>query len=316
MIISLKCLIIAHSPTFWGVGTIEKSKSPRLVFRGTNGPRLDEMLTQNLGEEPLSSDVESFLMAVESSMLSWIQNMLRIYQISHIHISPSIPINIYLYRLACRWRDLFRWSDWTQEELAIVFVSTKRCVQERSTIKMWSFFFSSRYILFGHHVDQYKTWFCHFALTFLFPASPKLPQHTGIWALTEVMVTVIADPDFRRHMSALSNSKKHKTPLEQKTCPIKSLDLFQNLQYIIQYYTYGYVFFFFFYVFYIFIFGATKKLLLQRGSSVKQDIASLLWHHPFGVAEIHGDKDQRERDLALRSFTNKEKRATWKGPVV
>lgn len=48
------------------------------------------------------------------------------------------------------------------------------------------------------------------------------------------------------------------------------------------------------------IFVATKRCV--------QDIANLLWHHRFGVTEIHGDKDQRERDLALRSFTNKEKR--------
>lgn len=48
------------------------------------------------------------------------------------------------------------------------------------------------------------------------------------------------------------------------------------------------------------VFVSTKRCV--------QDIARLLWHHSFGVAEIHGDKDQRERDLALRSFTNKEKR--------
>jgi len=48
------------------------------------------------------------------------------------------------------------------------------------------------------------------------------------------------------------------------------------------------------------IFVSTKRCV--------QDIARYLWHHSFGVAEIHGDKDQRERDLALRSFTNKEKR--------
>jgi len=39
-----------------------------------------------------------------------------------------------------------------------------------------------------------------------------------------------------------------------------------------------------------------------------EEIARLLVRHSFGVTEIHGDKDQRERDLALRSFTNKEKR--------
>ncbi|OLP96879.1 DEAD-box ATP-dependent RNA helicase 14 [Symbiodinium microadriaticum] len=39
-----------------------------------------------------------------------------------------------------------------------------------------------------------------------------------------------------------------------------------------------------------------------------EEIARLLMRHSYGVTEIHGDKDQRERDLALRSFTNKEKR--------
>ncbi|CAE7714897.1 unnamed protein product [Symbiodinium sp. CCMP2456] len=48
------------------------------------------------------------------------------------------------------------------------------------------------------------------------------------------------------------------------------------------------------------VFVSTKKSV--------EEIARLLMRHSYGVTEIHGDKDQRERDLALRSFTNKEKR--------
>jgi len=39
-----------------------------------------------------------------------------------------------------------------------------------------------------------------------------------------------------------------------------------------------------------------------------QELANLLWNRKCGVTEIHGDKDQRERDWALREFTSKEKR--------
>merc|ERR1719183_2586426 len=38
-----------------------------------------------------------------------------------------------------------------------------------------------------------------------------------------------------------------------------------------------------------------------------QDVCHSLLQTGFGVVEIHGDKDQRERDLALASFTNRTK---------
>mmetsp|Transcript_108143 Transcript_108143/g.349096 ORF Transcript_108143/g.349096 Transcript_108143/m.349096 type:complete len:291 (-) Transcript_108143:82-954(-) len=47
------------------------------------------------------------------------------------------------------------------------------------------------------------------------------------------------------------------------------------------------------------VFVSTKKAC--------QDVAKRLQVLNFGVTEIHGDKDQRERDVALRSFTEKQK---------
>jgi len=48
------------------------------------------------------------------------------------------------------------------------------------------------------------------------------------------------------------------------------------------------------------VFVSTKKSC--------QDMARRLQSKDFGVTEIHGDKDQRERDVALRSFMAKERR--------
>mmetsp|Transcript_105119 Transcript_105119/g.296042 ORF Transcript_105119/g.296042 Transcript_105119/m.296042 type:complete len:288 (+) Transcript_105119:2-865(+) len=47
------------------------------------------------------------------------------------------------------------------------------------------------------------------------------------------------------------------------------------------------------------VFVSTKKSC--------QDVARRLESRSFGVTEIHGDKDQRERDVALHSFTQKQK---------
>jgi ATP-dependent RNA helicase DDX5/DBP2 len=47
------------------------------------------------------------------------------------------------------------------------------------------------------------------------------------------------------------------------------------------------------------IFVSTKKAC--------QEVSQRLQLHGFGVAEIHGDKDQRERDVALHSFVNMQK---------
>lgn len=46
------------------------------------------------------------------------------------------------------------------------------------------------------------------------------------------------------------------------------------------------------------VFVSTKKAC--------QDVSRRLQGHDFSITEIHGDKDQRERDLALRSFTSKQ----------
>merc|ERR1740121_1340517 len=48
------------------------------------------------------------------------------------------------------------------------------------------------------------------------------------------------------------------------------------------------------------VFVSTKKAC--------QDMARRLQSKDFGVTEIHGDKDQRERDVALRSFMARERR--------
>merc|ERR1712025_1518585 len=48
------------------------------------------------------------------------------------------------------------------------------------------------------------------------------------------------------------------------------------------------------------VFVSTKKAC--------QDVARRLRSKGFGVTEIHGDKDQRERDVALRSFMAKDNR--------
>jgi len=48
------------------------------------------------------------------------------------------------------------------------------------------------------------------------------------------------------------------------------------------------------------VFVSTKKAC--------QDVSGRLQGHGFAITEIHGDKDQRERDMALRSFMSKQNR--------